>query len=82
MQPVRPAAGPAGAAGNASPLAALNYAASTFQCTLATLPQPGGIALGAQAGSTAVRQLAADAGFSQFRRVTQTPVNVVLELRP
>jgi 2-polyprenyl-3-methyl-5-hydroxy-6-metoxy-1,4-benzoquinol methylase len=66
----------------ASPLAALSYAASTFQCTPAALAQPGGVALGAQAGPAAVRQLAEDVGFSQFRQVTQTPVNVVLELRP
>jgi len=70
------------AANLASPLAALSYAASTFQCTPAALAQPGGVALGAQAGPATVRQLADDAGFSQFRQVTQTPVNVVLELRP
>jgi 2-polyprenyl-3-methyl-5-hydroxy-6-metoxy-1,4-benzoquinol methylase len=70
------------AANLASPLAALNYAASTFQCTPAALAQPGGVALGAQAGPAAVRQLAGDVGFSRFRQVTQTPVNVVLELRP
>jgi 2-polyprenyl-3-methyl-5-hydroxy-6-metoxy-1,4-benzoquinol methylase len=69
------------AANLANPLAALSYAASTFQCTPAALAQPGGVALGAQAGPAAVRQLADDAGFSQFRQVTQTPVNVVLELR-
>jgi SAM-dependent methyltransferase len=60
------------AANLASPLAALSYAASTFQCTPAALAQPGGVALGAQAGPAAVRQLAGDAGFSQFRQVTQT----------
>jgi 2-polyprenyl-3-methyl-5-hydroxy-6-metoxy-1,4-benzoquinol methylase len=70
------------AANLASPLAALSYAASTFQCTPAALAQPGGVALGAQAGPAAVRQLAGDAGFSRFRQVTQTPVNIVLELRP
>jgi ubiquinone/menaquinone biosynthesis C-methylase UbiE len=66
----------------ANPLAALSYAASTFQCTPAALAQPGGVALGAQAGAAAIQQLAAAAGFSQFRRVTETPVNIVLELRP
>ncbi|BEP16375.1 class I SAM-dependent methyltransferase [Acidothermaceae bacterium B102] len=66
----------------ANPLAALNYAASTFQCTPAALAQPGGVALGAQAGPAVVRQLAEDAGFSRIRQVTETPVNVVLELRP
>jgi ubiquinone/menaquinone biosynthesis C-methylase UbiE len=70
------------AANLASPLAALSYAASTFQCTPAALAQPGGVALGAQAGPAAVRQLADGAGFSRFRQVAQTPVNVVLELRP
>lgn len=69
------------AANLTGPLAALSYAASTFQCTPAALAQPGGVALGAQAGPAAVRQLAGDAGFSRFRQVTQTPVNIVLELR-
>jgi hypothetical protein len=70
------------AANLSSPMAALSYAASTFQCTPAALAQPGGVALGAQAGPEAVRQLGDDAGFSRFRQVTQTPVNVILELRP
>jgi 2-polyprenyl-3-methyl-5-hydroxy-6-metoxy-1,4-benzoquinol methylase len=70
------------AANLASPMAALGYAASTFQCTPGALAQPGGVALGAQAGPAVVGQLAHDAGFSQFREVTRTPVNVVLELRP
>jgi len=47
---------------------ALNYAASTFQCTPAALAQPGGVALGAQAGPAVVRQLAGDADFSRFRQ--------------
>jgi ubiquinone/menaquinone biosynthesis C-methylase UbiE len=79
---VEPSAADDYAANLASPLAALSYAASTFQCTPAALAQPGGVALGAQAGPAAVRQLADDAGYSRFRQVTQTPVNVVLELRP
>ena len=82
MLVVEPYAADDYAANLASPLAALSYAASTFQCTPAALAQPGGIALGAQAGPAAIRQLADDAGFSQFRQVAQTPVNVVLELRP
>src|SRR5262249_50724133 len=70
------------AANLASPLAALSYAASTFQCTPAALAQPGGVALGAQAGPAAVRQLADDAGFSQFRTVARPPRTAVLEPRP
>jgi 2-polyprenyl-3-methyl-5-hydroxy-6-metoxy-1,4-benzoquinol methylase len=79
---VEPAAAGDYAANLASPMAALSYAASTFQCTPAALAQPGGTALGAQAGAAAVRQLAHDAGYTQFRQVTQTPVNIVIELRP
>ena len=79
---VEPAAADDYTANLATPLAALSYAASTFQCTPAALAQPGGTALGAQAGPAAVAQLAHDAGFTQFRHVTQTPVNIVLELRP
>ena len=82
MLVVEPYAADDYAANLASPMAPLSYAASTFQCTPAALAQPGGAALGAQAGPAAVRQLADDAGFSRFRQVTQTPVNVVLELRP
>ena len=47
------------AANLASPLAALNYAASTFQRTLAALAQPGLVALGAQAGPVAYGNLPA-----------------------
>jgi SAM-dependent methyltransferase len=79
---VEPAADDDYAANLASPMAAFGYAASTFQCTPGALAQPGGVALGAQAGPAAVRQLARDAGFSGFRLVAQTPVNVILELRP
>ena len=79
---VEPAAADDYTANLATPLAALSYAASTFQCTPAALAQPGGTALGAQAGPAAVRHLAAGAGFTQFRHITQTPVNIVLELRP
>src|SRR5262249_38108432 len=79
---VEPAAADGYAANLASPMAALSYAASTFQCTPAALAQPGGVALGAQAGAAAVRQLAGDAGFSRFREVSRPPGNVILELRP
>jgi hypothetical protein len=44
------------------------YALSTFLCVPNALSQPGGYALGAQAGEEPVRRLAADAGFARFRR--------------
>jgi SAM-dependent methyltransferase len=58
------------------------YSASTFVCTPSALSQDGGHALGAQAGEAALRQVAEEAGFSRFRRATETPTFMVLEARP
>jgi hypothetical protein len=44
--------------------------------------QPGGYALGAQAGEAAIRQVAGQAGFTRFRRAAETPFNAVFEARP
>jgi ubiquinone/menaquinone biosynthesis C-methylase UbiE len=60
----------------------LYYNGSTFLCVPNALSQPGGYALGAQAGEAAIRQVVTDAGFTRFRRVLQTPVNLVYEVRP
>jgi hypothetical protein len=38
--------------------------------------------LGAQAGERRLRQVAQEAGFTRFRRATETPVNMVLDIRP
>jgi hypothetical protein len=46
------------------------------------LSQPGGYALGAQAGEAAIRQVTTDAGFTRFRQVGATPLNLVYEARP
>jgi rhodanese-related sulfurtransferase len=51
-------------------------------CVPNALSQPGGYALGAQAGEAAIRQLTADAGFTRFRRAAETPFNLVYEVRP
>ena len=51
-------------------------------CVPNGLSQPGGYALGAQAGEAAIRQLATDAGFTRFRRAAETPFNIVYEVRP
>jgi hypothetical protein len=45
------------------------------------LSQDGGYSLGAQAGEAAIAKLAADAGFSRFRRAAETPFNIVYEAR-
>ena len=44
--------------------------------------ETGGCALGAQAGEAAIRRIATDAGFTRFRRPTETPFNIVYEVRP
>ena len=46
------------------------------------LSQPGGYALGAQAGQAATRQVVTDAGFTRFRRAAETLFNLVYEVRP
>jgi len=60
----------------------LYFAGSMFLCVPNGLSQPGGAALGAQAGEARIRQVAVDAGFTRFRRASQTPFNLVYEIRP
>jgi ubiquinone/menaquinone biosynthesis C-methylase UbiE len=67
---------------NFNPVGRLYYAGSTFLCVPNALSQPGGYALGAQAGEAAIRQVITDAGFTRFRRVAESPFNLVYEIRP
>jgi SAM-dependent methyltransferase len=67
---------------NLNPVGRVYYSFSTFLCVPSALSQPGGYSLGAQAGEAAVRRLATDAGFTRFRRVAETPFNIVYEARP
>jgi SAM-dependent methyltransferase len=67
---------------NLHPLGRLFYSVSTLVCTQASLSQEVGAALGAQAGEARLKKIAEDAGFTRFRRATETPVNLVLEVRP
>lgn len=67
---------------NLNPLGRVGYGISTLVCTPGALAQPGGAALGAQAGEAALRSVFDRAGFSRFRRVAETPVHLVLEARP
>jgi hypothetical protein len=57
------------------------YSFSAFLCVPNALSLEGGYSLGAQAGEEPVRRLATDAGFSTFRRVAETPFNIVYEAR-
>ena len=66
---------------NLTPVGRMFYAASTFVCTPNSLSQEVGLGLGAQAGEAQLRGVFMDAGFTQFRRATETPFNLVLEAR-
>jgi len=78
---VEPAAGDELAA-NLNPVGRVYYSFSSFLCVPNGLSQPGGYSLGAQAGEAAIRQVTTDAGFTRFRRVAETPFNLVYEARP
>jgi 2-polyprenyl-3-methyl-5-hydroxy-6-metoxy-1,4-benzoquinol methylase len=67
---------------NLNPVGRLYYAGSTFLCVPNALSQPGGHALGAQAGEAAIREIATEAGFTRFRRAAESPFNLVYEIRP
>lgn len=67
---------------NANPVGKAFYAFSTFICTPASRAQDVGAALGAQAPDAALRDVAEQAGFTRFRRATETPFNRVIEIRP
>jgi SAM-dependent methyltransferase len=64
---------------NLNPVGRLYYAASTCICTPNSLSQAVGLGLGAQAGERRLRHVFMEAGFSGFRRATETPFNLVLE---
>lgn len=67
---------------NLNPVGRIYYGASTMVCTPASLSQEVGLGLGAQAGELRLRKVALDAGFTRFRRATETPFNMVFEVRP
>ena len=67
---------------NCTPLGRIFYGASTMICTPASLAQDVGLGLGAQAGEARMRDVAVKAGFSEFRRATETHFNLIYEARP
>ena len=67
---------------NLTPIGRIFYAASTMLCTPGSRAQQGGLALGAQAGESRLRDVLTAAGFSRVRRAAETPFNLVLEARP
>ena len=57
------------------------YAASTLVCVPNSMAD-NGPALGAQAGEKRIKEIVHSAGFTKFKRATQTPFNIVYEARP
>jgi 2-polyprenyl-3-methyl-5-hydroxy-6-metoxy-1,4-benzoquinol methylase len=66
---------------NLNPVGRAYYAFSTLLCTPASLSQDVGLALGAQAGEARIRDVVHAGGCGQFRRVAETPFNLVFEAR-
>jgi hypothetical protein len=66
---------------NLNPVGRMYYAFSTMICTPASISQEVGLALGAQAGPKQLERVAREGGFSKFRVATQTPFNLVIEVR-
>jgi SAM-dependent methyltransferase len=67
---------------NHNPVGRAFYGFSTVICTMASKAQEVGLALGAQAGEARLGEIFNKAGFSRFRRATETPFNLVLEAKP
>ena len=67
---------------NLNPIGRVFYSASTCICTPASRAQEVGLCLGAQAGEARLRSVTRKGGFTHLRRATQTPFNMVFEVRP
>jgi|SRR5579883_213720 len=66
---------------NLNPVGRIYYGASSLICVPVSLAR-NGPALGAQAGEKRLREIVTSAGFSRFRRATETPFNIILEAKP
>ncbi|WP_263416508.1 class I SAM-dependent methyltransferase [Terriglobus albidus] len=66
---------------NLTPVGRVYYSFSTLLCTPCSRSQEVGLCLGAQAGEARIREVATAAGFTHFRRATETPFNIVYEAR-
>jgi hypothetical protein len=57
------------------------YTVSSAVCTPNSLSQEVGLGLGAQAGEAKLREVFEQAGFSSFRRASETPMNLIFEAK-
>ncbi|MEO6589995.1 MAG: SAM-dependent methyltransferase, partial [Pyrinomonadaceae bacterium] len=67
---------------NLNPIGRAFYSASTLLCTPASLSQEVGLALGAQAGEARIKDVVTKGGFTNFRRASETPFNLIYEAKP
>jgi SAM-dependent methyltransferase len=67
---------------NLNPVGRVYYSFSTLLCTPCSRSQEVAACLGAQAGEKKIGEVTKQAGFSRFRRATETPFNLVYEARP
>lgn len=67
---------------NLNPVGRVYYSFSTLLCTPCSRSQEVGLCLGAQAGEKRIQEVVTSAGFTRFRRATETPFNIVYEARP
>jgi len=67
---------------NLNPVGRVYYSFSTLLCTPCSRSQEVGLCLGAQAGEKRIGEIVSAAGFSRFRRATETPFNIIYEARP
>ncbi|MFL1406521.1 class I SAM-dependent methyltransferase [Marinobacter sp. M1N3S26] len=66
---------------NLNTVGRLFYCGSTTICCPHSLSEDVGLALGNQAGETRMAEVFRNAGFSHFRRATETPFNIVYEAK-
>ncbi len=67
---------------NLNPIGRAYYCALTMFCTPASKAQEVGLALGAQAGESKLRDVVTQGGLTHFRRAAETPFNLVFEAKP
>ncbi|NHN59354.1 MULTISPECIES: class I SAM-dependent methyltransferase [Halorussus] len=66
---------------NLNPRGRALYSASTMLCTPNSMSQEVGYGLGAQAGEAKLREVVTEGGFTRFRRVAETPFDMVFEAK-
>jgi len=66
---------------NLNPVGRLFYGASTLICVAHSMTEDPKTALGAQAGQARLTEILNEAGFTHVRRATETPFNIILEVR-